>query len=1046
MIDKMGYYTIKDYDKMPPFSSFLAGVAGVTGKPLWTFFINRGQGISAFGIRDKNGCMMEFYPANEAYKLIYTNGFRTFVKLGEGEVYEPFAVSSNKAIFRTMKIKNNELQLEEVNNTLNLKIIITYYIVPNESFGALARRVEIENLGDQAIEAEVLDGMPALLPYGTNLKDYKEIGNTLRSWMQAEITSGDVATYKLRASSEDTTEIKVIDSMYYYKALDDEGKSLTPIIDPQSIFGYDTSYSMPIGFFNSNSSEIMQPVKVCCNKVPSAFCHIKRSLVAHQKITIYSYMGYANKPEDIEEVNEKVAIKDYFESQMNVSNALIDQITSHVETQTAYPLWDAYVKQSYLDNVLRGGYPVQLGKKTKHTYYIYSRKHGDLERDYNFFAIEPNYYSQGNANYRDVCQNRRMDTYLHSDIKDENIKLFYDLIQIDGYNPLVISGKKFIVTDEVGLGEIKGRICSKESEKLENLLTQEFTVGDLYGYLKEAYCEKPDQIDDSMNYIIDRCETRIKAEFGEGFWIDHWTYTLDLVEQFLDIYPDERKSFLVDEKKYRYFNSSKYVLPRSEKYVLEAEGVRQYQGVKTKEEKLTSNWLNTSSGEVYTTHLMSKLLTLALIKFSTLDPYGLGIEMEAGKPGWNDAMNGMPGILGSSTAEMFELKRLLHFIEQNLDVVVRHVEMPIEFRELVLGMEIALKRVSQQEISQIDYWDTVTVLREEFRVRTKYTVIGDEYKLETSHIQQLVVFMLQKIEKGIDKLKTLNGDIIPTFLYYEVDKFEIEEGSTHKKVIKPTGFKLHVLPEFLEGPVKYLKTQMPPEEKATRYEHIKASGIYDKKLKMYKVSESLEEISHEIGRSRVFTPGWLERESIFMHMAFKYILELIKNNLYEEFFEDMKYAVPAFMNPETYGRSLLENSSFIASSANPDSLLHGRGFIARLSGTTVEFLNIWKIMMTGHTLFSYENELLSFKLEPILTKDFFDKDNQVKTTILGNIQVVYSNKNRVDTFGKEGKSIKEMILDYADGKQVKVEGNAVSGQYAQDIRNKKVTQIRADIY
>ena len=33
-----------------------------------------------------------------------------------------------------------------------------------------------------------------------------------------------------------------------------------------------------------------------------------------------------------------------------------------------------------------------------------------------------------------------------------------------------------------------------------------------------------------------------------------------------------------------------------------------------------------------------------MLKFSTLDPYGMGVEMEGGKPGWNDAMNGLPGI------------------------------------------------------------------------------------------------------------------------------------------------------------------------------------------------------------------------------------------------------------------------------------------------------------------------------------------------------------------------------------------------------------------
>jgi len=51
-----------------------------------------------------------------------------------------------------------------------------------------------------------------------------------------------------------------------------------------------------------------------------------------------------------------------------------------------------------------------------------------------------------------------------------------------------------------------------------------------------------------------------------------------------------------------------------------------------------------------------------VIKFATLDPLGMGVEMDGGKPGWNDAMNGLPGLLGSGTPETFELLRLLRFL------------------------------------------------------------------------------------------------------------------------------------------------------------------------------------------------------------------------------------------------------------------------------------------------------------------------------------------------------------------------------------------------
>lgn len=67
-------------------------------------------------------------------------------------------------------------------------------------------------------------------------------------------------------------------------------------------------------------------------------------------------------------------------------------------------------------------------------------------------------------------------------------------------------------------------------------------------------------------------------------------------------------------------------------------------------------------GEVFRTTVFGKLLGLALLKFATLDPFGMGIEMEAGKPGWCDALNGLPGLFGSSMSETYELLRLLDFL------------------------------------------------------------------------------------------------------------------------------------------------------------------------------------------------------------------------------------------------------------------------------------------------------------------------------------------------------------------------------------------------
>jgi len=70
-------YRIKDYNKQKPFASFLPGIAGLKGIPMWVYYTNRGQGIAGFGIENKNGSIMDFVPANVAYRRTEQQGFRT---------------------------------------------------------------------------------------------------------------------------------------------------------------------------------------------------------------------------------------------------------------------------------------------------------------------------------------------------------------------------------------------------------------------------------------------------------------------------------------------------------------------------------------------------------------------------------------------------------------------------------------------------------------------------------------------------------------------------------------------------------------------------------------------------------------------------------------------------------------------------------------------------------------------------------------------------------------------------------------------------------
>ena len=117
-------FHISEFNSTRPFSSFLPGIAGASGKPMWVFYTNRGQCISSFGVRDKNSAMLEFHAANKAYALTSQLGFRTFIKLESDTgalLYEPFKMSGAlplAGVTQTLIVRPEEIEIEEVNPTL----------------------------------------------------------------------------------------------------------------------------------------------------------------------------------------------------------------------------------------------------------------------------------------------------------------------------------------------------------------------------------------------------------------------------------------------------------------------------------------------------------------------------------------------------------------------------------------------------------------------------------------------------------------------------------------------------------------------------------------------------------------------------------------------------------------------------------------------------------------------------------------------------------------------------------------------------------------
>jgi len=909
----------------------------------------------------------------------------------------------------------------------------------------------------------------------------------------------NIPFYRLRASVIDRVEVETYQAGHFALACA-SGELLPALVDPAVVFESDTSFYRPLGFERQPLAELLQQRQVTCGRTPCAFFAHQGTLQPGETFTLHSLYGHAGGLELLEKYTPRLLKADYYERKYNEAVKLAVDLTDVVSTRTADPIFDAYCRQNFLDNLLRGGWPVLLGK---HVYPIYSRKHGDLERDYNAFWISPEPYSQGEGSYRDVAQNRRDNVRLNPAVGDADIRTFISLIQSDGYNPRSLRGSSFSLNPLHQASILAG---FANPGRLAALLAKPFTPGRLLKVIAEDGLALPGGIgpEEFLAAVLVEAEQHIEAEFFEGYWIDHWEYNLDLVESYLSVFPDRQSQLLFGKADLPFFDSPAVVQPRAKKYVLAAGGPRQVGSLLEDPEKTAllaarpqeRNWMHTRHGlgEVYTATLFAKMSLVAILKFASLDPWGMGIEMEASRPGWYDALDGLPALFGSGMAESYELQRWLAFLRSAIHAYLdgldgrrgvktptpglplqdaarsprggeeyliaflalpygsaknaekksnkEEVRLPMEAIELLKSVLTALDSVPPAPAGDFAYWDAVSTARETYRERTRLGIDGAEQALPLAVLDACLERFQAKLAAGAARAEALNGGLPPTYFTFSVDSYQTlaDCDPQGRPYIRPLGFSAQPLPLFLEGPVKAFKTRPDLASARELYQKVKASPLYDRPLKMYRVNASLESWPQDIGRARAFPPGWLENESIWLHMEYKYLLETLKAGLYPEFFEDFRAALVPFLDPAVYGRSLLENSSFLASSAHPDPALHGTGFVARLSGSTAEFLSIWTRMLAGEQPFRLLEGELCLWLKPVLPGWLFSDSGQVSFRFLGCCRVTYHNPHRLDTFSP-GMNVQRSVLYESSASSILAPGPVIGAPYAERVRDGKIERI-----
>lgn len=241
----------------------------------------------------------------------------------------------------------------------------------------------------------------------------KSIGRTLEGFMGVYSPYNDTLQmpyYRLSTQPADEAAVVVQEAGHWcLSVLEDANTSLLPIVyDPSKVFGEDTTMIQPIALRSKTIKDILQEPQYGSAKTASAFAAATDiKLGSKESVTFTTYFGKANDVLDVPVIARRLLQSGFSEYKVSRSREIIQQITAGVSAKTSSKMLNAHVEQMFLDNSLRGGVPSILGDVDDDArmrnadedgrlkvYHLFSRIHGDLERDYNDFKISPTFFSE----------------------------------------------------------------------------------------------------------------------------------------------------------------------------------------------------------------------------------------------------------------------------------------------------------------------------------------------------------------------------------------------------------------------------------------------------------------------------------------------------------------------------------------------------------------------------------------------------------------------------------------------------------------------------
>ena len=203
-VDGERYYVIRNVDRMPPFF-----ISVISSADHWLFVSSSG-GLTAGRVSPETA-LFPYLPVDRIHESNPHTGCKTILRVGpQGRqvTWEPFnrehdgRFATSRNLYKS--VLGNKLCFEEVNHDLALAFRYTWATSDRHGF---VRQCELQNLGDEPLPVDLVDGLQNILPAGTPLLVQTNSSNLVDAYKWTELDAGTgLAMYALYSRISDRAE------------------------------------------------------------------------------------------------------------------------------------------------------------------------------------------------------------------------------------------------------------------------------------------------------------------------------------------------------------------------------------------------------------------------------------------------------------------------------------------------------------------------------------------------------------------------------------------------------------------------------------------------------------------------------------------------------------------------------------------------------------------------------------------------------------------------------------------------------------------------